>query len=258
MMRLKVRRSGPDGKSVTYVTYDIDAAPGMTVLDALFEVQESQDDSLGFRYSCRGAICGSCAMTINREIRLACRTQLAGLAQAKPMNLRGFGALEARVEWERASEVLVEPLPNLPVQKDLMVDLTKFFEAYRRIRPWMDAREDGRGFSKMSPDDCARVEKYANCILCAACFGSCPVCDKDPEYLGPAALAWSYRFIGDPRVKDLKDRLGLASGREGAPDCEFVYNCVKACPKAVAPASAIRALRDLMEGRGSRLKGQDL
>lgn len=246
-MRFKVWRSGSDHSTARYETFDIEPAPGMTVLEALFEIQDELDDSLAFRYSCRGAICGSCAMTINREIRLACRTQVAGIAKAKPMNLRGFKALDRETQWDRTGEILVEPLPNLPVQKDLVVDMTRFFDAYRRIEPWLEAQERAGGLSRMASSDSARVERYANCILCAACFGACPVCEKDPDYLGPAALSWSYRFITDPRADDKGRKLQLVSPKEGVPDCEFIYNCVKACPKAVAPASAIRALKDLLE-----------
>ena len=246
-MRFKVWRSGRDGKDGRYEIYDVRPGPGMSVLEALFEIQDKYDDGLSFRYSCRGAVCGSCAMTINREPRLACRTQLSDIGHMKRLGLRTFGALRRDVDWDTGAEVLIEPLPNLPVLKDLVVDMTKFYDYYRRIRPWMDQVAGDTELSKMSPLEMAKIERYANCILCAACFGACPVCEKDERYLGPAALAWSLRFVDDPRVKDRKERLMLVSHENGVSDCEFIYNCVKVCPKSVAPAVAIRKLKDYLE-----------
>lgn len=244
MMRLKVWRSGKGGKDVRYVTYDIQPTPGMSVLEALFEIQDEYDDGLAFRYSCRGAVCGSCAMTINREPRLACRTQVAEAPLMKRLALREFPGLARKEPWDKNTEILVEPLPNLPIEKDLIVDMTRFYDAYRKIKPWMDAPEDQKTFSKMSPEEMSKVEKFANCILCAACFGACPVCEKDEAYVGPAALAWSYRFYEDVRETQRDDKLSVAGERDGVPGCEFIYNCVKVCPKSVAPASAIRMLKD--------------
>jgi len=242
-MKFKVWRSARNGKDGRYEAYEVDPRPGMSVLDALFSIRDEHDDSLSFRYSCRGAVCGSCAMTINREPRLACRTQVSQLAKAKSLNLRLFGPLEKQIGWDRTAEVLIEPLPNMPVLKDLVVDMTRFFEFYNKIRPWMDL-PDVKGLSKMTPEEVSKIEKYTNCILCAACFGACPVNNRNPDYLGPAALAWSLRFVDDSRTTDKKERLSLVAGKNGAPECEFIYNCVKVCPKAVAPAGAIRTLKD--------------
>lgn len=243
-MRLKVWRSGRNGKDARYVNYDITPTPGMSVLEALFEIQEQYDDGLAFRYSCRGAVCGSCAMTINREPRLACRTQVADASRMKELGLKEFPGLAKKESLDKASEILVEPLPNLPIEKDLIVDMTRFYEAYREIKPWIDNNEASASFSRMSPDDVARVQKFANCILCAACFGACPVCEKDKAYVGPAALSWSYRFFNDVRETRGAEKLSIAGERDGVPGCEFVYNCVKVCPKNVAPALAIRKLKD--------------
>ncbi len=243
-MRLKIWRSGKDGKDARYETYEIRATPGMSVLDALFSVQDRYDAGLAFRYSCRGAICGSCAMSIDREPGLACRTQVSGVVSAKSLNLKQFPGLAKSEALKGAEEILIEPLPNLPIIKDLVVDMTRFYDAYKKIRPWLDETAEGSGFFTMAQDDVARVEKYANCILCAACFGACPVCEQDTSYLGPAALAWSYRFYDDSRESKKSEKLTIAGERDGVPGCEFVYNCVKVCPKAVAPALAIRKLKD--------------
>lgn len=243
-MKLKIWRSGKDGKDARYEAYDIQANPSMSVLEALFAVQDEYDDSLAFRYSCRGAVCGSCGMSINREPRLACRTQVAKVAGMKDLALRQFPSLAKNEPWDRKTEILIEPLPNLPIQKDLMVDMTRFYVAYKKMRPWLDAVEERKGFSTMLPEEVARVEKFANCILCAACFGACPVCEKDQTYVGPAALAWSYRFYDDVRESRRTEKLAIAGKKDGVLECEFIYNCVKVCPKDVAPALAIRKLKD--------------
>ena len=247
MMRFKVWRSGKGGKDGTYVNYEGRASPGMSVLDALFAIHEKHDDSLAFRYSCRGAVCGSCAMTVNREPRLACRTQVLGLGKMKPSGLRPFEGLEKKADWDRSSEIIIEPLPNMPILKDLVVDMTGFYEHYRKVKPWMEMLEDAKTYSRMTPLEMSKVEKYANCILCACCNGACPVCEKNARYLGPAALSWSLRFVDDGRVPDRKERLSLVEQDDGVPGCEFVYNCVKVCPKDVAPAKAIRTLKNYIE-----------
>ena len=248
-MRLRVWRSGKGGQDGRYETYDVETRPGMNLLEALFEVQDRHDDSLAFRYSCRGAVCGSCAMMINREIRLACRTQLSAIRTQKSQNLAQFEPLQRTVTWDREQEILVEPLPGLPVLKDLVVDMTRFYEYLERVKPWVDPPHTTEN-QRLMPAEVARQNKWANCILCAACYGSCPVCWKNPRYLGPAALAWSLRFIDDPRCMDTLDRLKLVMDQDGVPACEWFYNCVRVCPKEVAPAAAIRNLRDKLASKG--------
>ncbi len=245
-MRFRVWRSGRGGEDGRYETYDVEPRPGMNVLEALFAIQDKYDDGLAFRYSCRGAVCGSCAMTINREPRLACRTQLSDIGRLKPMRLALFGPLLTKVDWNPSDEVLVEPLPTMPIQKDLVVAMDTFYEYYRKVRPWQEP-PDEKAISVMKPEQVHRIDRWANCILCGACFGACPVCAKNPRYLGPAALAWSLRFIDDSRVRDPDERLKLVAGPDGAPACEWFYNCVKVCPKNVAPAEAIRVLRSRLE-----------
>ncbi len=244
-MKFKIQRSGKGGRDQKYQTFELQPMKGMNVLEALFEIQDKFDDSLAFRYSCRGAVCGSCAMTINREIRLACRTQVAQIGKYRPMGLKPFPPLQKAVEWNPSEEVLVEPLPNLPVLKDLVVDMERFYEHHRRVKPFISAIEETGRPQRIMPEQQKRLDKWANCILCAACYGSCPVCHKNPEYIGPHALAWSLRFVDDPRASgETLDRLALVKDPNGVMACEWFYNCVRACPKDVAPAEAIRRLKN--------------
>src|SRR5512137_3157684 len=135
-MKLKVFRFQQGWERPRYDTFAIEPVPGMTVLTALFEAQSRYDDSLAFRYSCRGAVCGTCAMLINKVPGLACRTQVRDLLEGKGrMTLAPYPALEVTVPWDPAREVLVEPLPHLPVIRDLIVDMSLFFEYYQFIGP---------------------------------------------------------------------------------------------------------------------------
>jgi succinate dehydrogenase / fumarate reductase, iron-sulfur subunit len=226
-------------------TFELDVRPGMTVLAALFAIQQQQDASLAFRFSCRGAVCGSCSMTINGRCGLACRTQL----------------------WPMpTSEIVLEPLPNLDVVRDLVVDMSPFWEKYRRVRPWLHNVVDGDGTGAgsgccgaasaetaasgeaareqvQSPREFQRIEQYINCILCACCYGACPVLKRQPAYLGPAALAKMYRFMGDSRDHRPADQLAEVDNSDGVWGCDTVFRCVDACPKDVRPTDGISALR---------------
>jgi succinate dehydrogenase iron-sulfur subunit len=249
-MEMKIFRStGARGES-RYESFSIDPLQGMNVLSALFKIREQYDESLAFRYSCRGAVCGTCGMMINKVPRLACRTQLNSLmAGTEVISLKPYPAIELVTSWDPAKEVLIEPLPHLPVIKDLVVDMAKFFDYYRVINPVF--RPSGKNPEKerlMETSDVQALEKYTNCILCAACFGACPVNSRNPEYIGPAALAKLYRFHIDPREARDGSRLLVADKPSGWWACEFHGNCARVCPKFVPPNIAIgKARAELLE-----------
>lgn len=243
-MMFRIARSRDGGTISHYDLYKVDVKKGMTVLDALFQIQDRMDPSLSFRYSCRGAVCGSCSMLINKEPRLACRTQIADVKNST-MNLKPFVGISGTPSgWNMDSEILIEPLPNMPILKDLVVDMTKFYDALETLKLWSDS-EDGDTPRTQSPDERKRIERYVNCILCALCFGSCPVNAEKKEYVGPAALAKAWRFYDDSRTSDPDMYAKSATQPEGAPLCDLIMNCVKACPKGVAPGGAIRKLKNL-------------
>jgi succinate dehydrogenase / fumarate reductase iron-sulfur subunit len=223
-------------------TFRLDAPAGTTVLDALFRIQQEHDPSLAFRFSCRGAVCGSCGMTINGRCGLACRTQLATLPH---------------------TEVILEPLPHLDVLADLVVDMTPFWEKYRSVRPWLHAEMqratdetepapigtrpgtgDAAAERRQSPRQVQRIDQYTNCILCACCYGACPVLKRQPDYIGPAALAKLLRFVDDSRDQRSRAELvDLDNEDKGVWGCDTVYRCIDACPKDVRPTDGIAALR---------------
>lgn len=249
-MKLKIFRFDRETGDSHYDTFEIEPSSGMTVLSALFKFQEEIDDSLAFRYSCRGAVCGSCAMLINKIPRLACRVRIGSLLKGKGnIKLRPFPGMEDTISWDPQNEILVEPLPSLPKVKDLIVDMDKFFEFYRAVEPTLKpASSLPEKEWLMTPESVDELEKYTNCILCAACVGSCPVSGKENEFLGPAALAKLYRFHIDPREVDKNSRLMLANSKFGWWGCEFHANCKAVCPKGVPPIEGIgKARREIKE-----------
>jgi succinate dehydrogenase / fumarate reductase iron-sulfur subunit len=220
----KVQRFDPakDGEP-HYQEYDVNVAEGMTVLEGLLRIQVEQDSSLAFRYACRGAVCGSCAMVINGHIDLACRTQVRGL---------------------ETDTITVEPLPNLPVLKDLVVDMEPFFTKLQAVQPWLQpAGPDPERERLIDPVQWASAEPYTNCILCASCHGVCPVAERDPAYLGPAALAKHYRFLADVRDTADEERIARVDSKQGVWGCDMVWNCVEICPKGVPPTQGIGKTR---------------
>lgn len=248
-MKIKIFRFNEKLSKPYYDNFEFEPSNGMTVLGALFHVQQKFDDSLSFHYSCRGAVCGTCAMLINKVPRLACRTQLKPLMDGDlRIPLAPYSAIEETIEWNPEEEVLIEPLPHLPVKKDLIVDMDKFFNYYKLIEPVFKTSDpDPEKERLMDPEEVKELELYTNCILCAACFGSCPVDGSKSDYLGPAALAKLYRFYIDPREMDHESRLKLADKPEGWWDCEFYGNCRRVCPKNVPPLIAIAKARERLD-----------
>jgi len=254
-MKLKVHRYNNSSKKSYYDTYEFEPTSGMTILTALFHIQDRFDDSLSFRYSCRGAVCGSCAMLINKVPRLACRTQVSALfGGTNFFKLKPYPAIEKEtVPWNRAEEIIIEPLPHLPVEKDLVVNMEKFFKYYRTIEPVFKPKDNVPEKEYLMDQEAVKeLENYTNCILCAACFSSCPVDDKNQEYLGPAALAKLYRFHIDSREAQDGSRLELANHYNGWWACEFHTNCKRVCPKGVPPNLAIGKARKVLKEQGQR------
>ena len=198
----------------------------MTVLECLLAIQDEQDGSLAFRYSCRSAVCGSCAMCINGDLTLACKTQVRDIA---------------------GEQILIEPLPNFEVLKDLVVDMKPFWDALERIEPWL--HENGERPEKerlVSPKCMDKLDQYVNCILCAACYGSCTVLGRNQDSLGPAALAKLFRFIQDPRDQRELSTLDRLNNQNGIWGCDTLFHCIDACPKDVRPTDAIAGIRRKM------------
>ncbi|MBI5970171.1 MAG: succinate dehydrogenase/fumarate reductase iron-sulfur subunit [Deltaproteobacteria bacterium] len=203
--------------------YDVEVTEGMTILDALLKIADEQDPSLSFRKSCRSAICGSCAMTINGFSRLACATQVMP-------EVKKFGEME------------IEPLPNHTVLKDLVVDMNPFWEKLEKITPYLTPKEGAEKVCVL-PEDLEAIGKSQQCIMCGCCNGECNALEIDKRYIAPAALAKAWRFVGDVREGNARRRLDKLSDEHGMWDCVRCVHCTQYCPKGVAPLKAIELLR---------------
>jgi succinate dehydrogenase / fumarate reductase iron-sulfur subunit len=194
-----------------------------SLLEALMDIRNEQDSTLAFRYSCREAICGSCAMVINGKFDLACRTMIESL---------------------NSSLIVVEPLPSLEIQKDLLVDMEPFWQALNQIEPYLFPGEEQpkKGY-RIEDRDMDKINQYIGCILCGCCYSVCPVVSRDERYLGAAALAKLYRFVRDPRDKRGFAHWSRVNSETGAWGCDTVFKCNEVCPKNVRPADGIEGLR---------------
>ena len=225
----RVRRFEPDSHPAVprYQDYELDMTESNTVLDGLIRIREEMDGTLGLRCSCRSAICGSCAMRINGQAGLACNTLLIN---AIPKD---------------GGPIVVEPAGNLEVQKDLIVDFAPFWSKVRAVQPWLQPEGPEPEIEYIAPaEDMQHLTGVMACIMCGACVSDCTVLDVDQNFLGPAALAKSYRFVRDPRDDADNSRLGALNEYGGVWDCTRCMQCVEVCPKGVDPMGRIMALRD--------------
>jgi succinate dehydrogenase / fumarate reductase iron-sulfur subunit len=219
----RIKRYDPEkGPDPHWAEYAVVYEASLTVLEGLFYIQEKIDPSLAFRYCCRAAVCGSCAMYIDGRYRLACQT-----------NVRHLG-----------ETITIAPLPQVPVVKDLCWDMTDFFEKYEAIQPWIIRDSDyPEKETCQSLKDRAKLNNPVDCILCASCYSSCPSVWADGDYLGPAALLWAYRFEVDSRDEAGRERLPAWNSEDGVYRCHTITNCVEACPKELNPTDAIQWLK---------------
>ncbi|MHA2155037.1 MAG: succinate dehydrogenase/fumarate reductase iron-sulfur subunit [Candidatus Hodarchaeales archaeon] len=240
-----VYRKNP-GETPRYERYTVPLKPGMSVLEALFYIQDHLDSSFAFRYACRGAICGSCGITIDKFPQLACRTQVTAVKSTKkPLKLPELTFGEVPNDWNQETEILIEPLPNMEPIKDLVVEMEPFWKFYEEVKPYF-VREynDVQPESLQSFEDARSIEHLVYCILCGICW-TCPVNATNSNYLGPTALAKAYRFMADTRVDDSHRSViaGRVSKEDGVPACEKHFVCNRVCPKGVKPGTAIQNTR---------------
>ena len=242
---LKIKRFiAKKGKESFFQEYRLEADPNDRLLDALVFVQTHLDGSLGFRKSCAHGVCGSDAMIVNGTERLACKTLIKDLVGAA-------ASAESRT-------ITVEPLQNLPVMKDLIVDQTRFFENFRAVKPFFISDTlPAKGERTQSIEERAKYDDATKCILCAACYSSCPVIrGKNPDFIGPAAIVNAARFIFDGRDTGFKDRLPALDDPNGVWPCENHFNCTKVCPREIKVTKNInmskKAITDFKEN-GSTL-----
>jgi succinate dehydrogenase / fumarate reductase, iron-sulfur subunit len=257
---LKVRRYQPEsGEGPYWEEFDVDLDPSLSVLDGLLQAKDRDDGSLSVRCSCRAAICGSCGMKVNGQSGLGCKTQIGeafeqanrrpkvdGAAPGRGSNGGSISDSPAVAGAEEAAPIVVEPMGNMPVIKDLITDMeSTHWTKIRRVTPWLLPHgEAPEREYVVEPESMIDITQSMACIQCGACVSSCLSMEADPDFIGPAALAKAYRFVGDPRDAETKERLhDLAHDPHGIYDCTHCFSCIDACPKGVAPMDQIMRLR---------------
>ena len=227
---LKIRRYNPEsGEAPYWDEHTVELEPHRSVLEGLLQAKATTDGSIGVRCSCRAAICGSCGVRINGKPGLACHTHLdSALAGAED------------------GVITVEPMGNMPVIRDLIVDMDAVhWKKVQRVTPWLINKEPipEREYI-VTRESMIDVTQTAACIQCGACVSDCLSMEVDPLFVGPAALAKAYRFVGDPRDAKHDQRLkDLSHDEHGIYACTHCFKCIEACPKGVAPMSQIMRLR---------------
>src|SRR3954467_10753575 len=229
---LRVRRFDPESGDAPYwQEFDVDLEPERSVLDGILQAKDGQDGSLAIRCSCQAAICGSCGVKINGKSSLACNTKLSSASE---------------LSQDPDGKITVEPMGNMPVIKDLIVDMDAVhWKKVQRVVPWLLPEGDPPEREYIvEPESMIDITQSMACIHCGACNSACLSMEVDPEFIGPAALAKAYRFVGDPRDAHTEDRLmDLAQDAHGLYDCTHCFACIEVCPKDVAPMSQIMRLR---------------
>lgn len=235
-VNVKVKRFDPESGESRYQDFPVEIGDNDAVLDALIQIREYQDETLAVRCSCRSAICGSCAMRVNGGAKLACVTKVKDVTDAD-------------------DSITVEPMGNMAPLKDLVTDMSGFWEKVRQIQPFLRAHQPPPEREHIASQDAmGDLAQTMNCIMCGACVSDCASLETDSHFIGPAALAKAYRFVGDPReTQEARDeRLNELSKYSGIWDCTHCYQCVEVCPKDVAPMERILDLRRTAQESGFR------
>ena len=228
---LKIKRYNPETDDAPYFKkYSVDVEPTARVLDALMQVKEYQDNTIAFRKSCAHGVCGSDAMRINGKEGLACKTLVQSVAESD------------------GDTILIEPLRNFPVQRDLIVDQTELFVKYKEIKPFLINDEPVKEKERIqSQEERMQFDDSINCILCSSCYSACPVVGEGKGFLGPAAIVQAFRFISDTRDKGFSERVPVLDKPDGVWPCENHFECTKQCPRSILITKRINQTKNMIK-----------
>jgi len=231
-------------------TYALDVEPSSTILDCLNQIKWEQDGTLGFRKNCRNTICGSCSMRINGRSALACKENVAGEV-ARLREIAAYSLADQSTDRDIPT-ITVAPMGNMPVIKDLIVDMKSFWDNLEAVDPFVStsARQVPEREFLQTPAERDRLNQVGNCILCGACYSECNARETDPSFVGPHALAKAYRTVADSRDDQTEQRLERYSqGTAGVWGCTRCYYCNSVCPMEVAPMEQISKIKQAILAR---------
>ncbi len=229
MLKISIYRYNPEQDKFPYLQlFEIENPKREIMVLDLLNILKEKDPTLSYRRSCREGVCGSDGMSINGKNGLACITPLSEVLRGNRLELR--------------------PLPGLPVIRDLVVDMTEFYNQYEKIKPFLQNDEPNPIQERLqSPNDREKLDGLYECILCACCSASCPSFWWNPDkFVGPAALLQAYRFIADTRDTRTEERLESLSDPFSVYRCHGIMNCVSVCPKGLNPNQAIGEIKSFL------------
>lgn len=222
-VKFKIYRFDPENDDAPhYRTYEVEAEPFERILDCLNRIKWEQDGTLSFRHSCAHGVCGSDAMRINGVCALAC---------------------QKLVKDYQSEEVVVEPLPNFRVVKDLIVDLEPFFHAVASMKPYLSASDPPEKERLQSPEERKKIDDACRCILCACCTSACPVIAEKTDFIGPAACVQAARMVFDSRDEHHAQRLRQLDRADGLWPCRNFFECTRVCPRAIPVTKLINLMK---------------
>lgn len=235
--------------SPQFQTYTLDVEEGNTILDCLNRIKWEQDGSLAFRKNCRNTICGSCSMRINGSSALACKENVGTQLKRLPTN----GSSEI-------PEITIAPMGNMPVVKDLIVDMRSFWDNLEAVDPYVStgARAIPEREFLQTPEERSRLDQMGNCILCGACYSECNAREVNSDFVGPHALAKAQRMVADSRDAHKETRLEKYNeGTQGVWGCTRCLMCNAVCPMEVAPMDQIGKIKqEILERKDDQASRQ--
>ena len=236
MVTLKIARFDPENPdrfadTAGWQSFRVPCLSSDRLLNLLMYAKNYLDGTLTFRRSCAHGVCGSDAMRINGVNRLACKVLMRDL-------------LPKKEKEGKPLTISIEPIRGLPVEKDLIVDMEPFFDAYRRVKPYLITSGNPPDRERIqSQKDRERYDDTTKCILCACCTTSCPVFWNEGSYFGPAAIVNAHRFIFDSRDEAAAERLEILNDVDGVWRCRTTFNCTDACPRGIEVTKAIQEVK---------------
>ena len=235
MLQVSVYRFNPETDAAPQMQeYQVETGgKDLMVLDVLEMIKAEHDASVTYRRSCREGVCGSDGLNINGKNGLACITPLSDAV--------------------KNNKLVIRPLPGLPVERDLVVDMSLIYAQYEKVEPYLQNNSPAPAIERLqTPEDRARLDGLYECILCACCSTSCPSFWWNPDrFVGPAGLLQAYRFLADSRDQATDDRLAKLDDPFSVFRCHGIQNCVNVCPKGLNPTRAIGHIRTMLLNRAA-------